>query len=212
MKKQLVLALALATASFAASADGHSYTYLEGGYAQLNQELPAVDGLQVDDIEAGGFFVGGSVALGESSFHLFGSYRKADDDVGVSAPVIGDIGSAGIDMDQAIFGLGYHHSLSPRTDLVTELSYLGTEIDVEDDGMSSQEGDDVRVAVGVRHLIANNVEVWGKGNYTDGDVYDSAFSASVGLQYRLTPVWGVVGEVEVGSEFSQFTAGMRASF
>jgi hypothetical protein len=211
MKKQLILALAIAAAPFAASADGHSYTYIEGGYAQLNQELPQVEGFRIDDVEAGGFFIGGSAALG-NTFYVFGSYRNGDDDVGVSAPIVGHLGDAGIDMNQAIVGLGYHHSLSQRTDLTTEVSYLSTEIDVEDDGEGSQDGDDFRVAVGVRHLIADNVDIWAKGNYTDGDVYDSAFSATLGLQYRLTPVWGVVGEAELGDEFSQVTIGMRASF
>jgi hypothetical protein len=211
MKKQLILALALAAAPFAASADGHSYTYVEGGYAQLNQELPQVEGFHIDDVGAGGFFVGGSAELGDT-FHLFGSYRKGDDDVGVSAPLVGHLGDAGIDMSQGIVGLGYHHGLSQRTDLLAEVSYLSTEIDVEDDGEGSMDGDDFRVAVGVRHLIANNVDIWAKGNFTDGDVYDSAFSATLGLQYHLTPMWGIVGEAELGSEFSQVPVGMRASF
>lgn len=211
MKKQLVLALALAAAPFAASAGGHSYTYLEGGYAQLNQDLPQPEIGEIDDIEAGGFFIGGSAALGDT-FYLFGGYRDADDDIGVSLPGLGEVGSAGIDMNQFNFGLGYHHSLSDRTDLLTEVSFLSTEIDVENDGEGSMDGDDARVSVGVRHLIANNVDVWAKGSYTDGDVYDGAFSATFGLQYRITPVWGVVGEAELGDEFSQLTVGMRASF
>ncbi len=211
MNKQLILALAIAAAPFAASADGHSYTYVEGGYAQLNQELPQIEGLRIDDVEAGGFFIGGSAALGDT-FHVFGSYRQADDDVGVSSPIIGHLGDAGIDMNQAIVGVGYHHSLSQRTDLLTEVSFLSTEIDIEDDGEPSIDGDDFRVAVGVRHLIANNVDIWAKGNYTDGDVYDGSFSATLGLQYHLTPVWGIVGEAELGDEFSQATVGMRASF
>ncbi len=211
MKKQLILALALAAAPLAASADGHSYTYVEGGYAQLNQDLPQVEDFRTDDAKAAGFFIGGSAAVGET-FHVFGSYRKGDDDIGVSSPIFGDLGDAGIDMNQAIVGVGYHHSLSQRTDLLTEVSYLATEIDVKNDGFPALDGDDFRVAVGVRHLIANNVDIWAKGNYTDGDVYDGTFSATLGLQYHLTPVWGIVGEAELGDEFSQVTVGMRASF
>lgn len=209
MKTQLMLALALAAAPFATLAGGHSYTYIEGGYAQLNQELPDVEGFEVDDIEAGGFYIGGSAALGEMMY-IFGNYRDGDDDVGVSLPGVGEIGSTGIDMNQYAIGLGYHQDLSSRTDLVAELSLIGTEIEV--DGEGSQDGDDARVAVGVRHMIADSVDVWAKGNYTDGDVYDGEFSATVGLQYRMTPVWGIVGEAELGSEFSQVTAGIRASF
>ncbi len=211
MKKQLALALALAAASGAAFADGHSYTYLEAGFAQLDQELPGIEGFEVDDIEAGGFFVAGSAAV-SPSFHVFGAYRKGDDDVGVSAPGLGEIGSSNVDMSQAVLGVGYHHGLNARADLVAELSWLSTEIDVKGDEEEAQDGDDVRAAVGVRHLIADNVEVWIKGNYTDGDVYDGAFSASVGLQYKLTPTWGLVGEAEGGGDTSMFAVGVRASF
>lgn len=211
MKKQLVLALALAAAPFAASADGHSYTYLEGGYAQLNQELPQPEGIRIDDIEAGGFYIAGSAALGDS-FHVFGAYRDGDDDVGVSVPDLGQLGEAGIDMSQYQIGVGFHTGLSDRTDFVTELSMLGTEIDVKNDGAGSQDGDDARVSVGVRHLIGNPVEVWVKGNYTDGDVYDGAGSVSAGVQYRLTDVWGLTAEGEAGADFSLFAVGVRASF
>lgn len=210
MKKQLALALALATAPLAAFANGHSYTYVEGGYAQLNQDLPELEGFEIDDIEAGGFYIAGSAALGDA-FHVFGAYRSGDDDVGVTIVGVGGA-EVGVDMSQYAIGLGYHNSLSARTDFVAELSLLGTEIDVEDDGFRSQDGDDVRVSVGVRHLIGNPVEVWIKGNYTDGDVYDGAGSVSTGLQYRLTPVWGLVGEAELGGEFSQVAVGVRASF
>jgi hypothetical protein len=211
MKKQLVLALALAAAPFAAFADGHSYTYIEGGFAQLDQELPQDEEFEIDDIEAGGFYLAGSAALSDT-FHVFGAYRSGDDDVGVSLPGGPRLGSAGVDLSQYVLGLGYHTSLNARTDFVAELSMLSTEIDVEGDGQPSVEGDDVRVAVGVRHLIADPVEVWIKANYTDGDVYDGAGSVSAGVQYRLTRVWGLVGEIEAGGEFSQYAAGVRASF
>jgi hypothetical protein len=211
MKKQLVLALALAAAPFAAFADGHSYTYLEAGYAQLDQELPNDEALEVDDIEAGGFFVAGSAAL-SPSLHVFGAYRDGEDDVAVSFPGLGEIARENVDMSQAVLGLGYHHSLRDRTDLVAELSWLSTQIDVRSDDEGAEDGDDMRAAVGVRHLIADNVEVWIKGNYTDGDLYDGAFSASFGLQYKLTRTWGLVGEAEGGGDTSMFGVGVRASF
>ncbi|QGW66668.1 hypothetical protein GOY17_18290 [Lysobacter soli] len=212
MKKQLALATALAAAPFAALAGGHSYTYLEAGYAQLNQELPAPAGFEIDDIEAGGFYVAGSAEIAPS-IHLFGAYRKGDDDVSVSLPMGGgEIGSAGIDMSQGVLGAGWHHDLRDRTDLVAELSWLRTKIDVKDDEEGADEGDDVRIAVGVRHLIADNVELWVKGNYTDGDLYDGAFSASAGVQYKLTQTWGLVAEAEGGGDTSMFGVGVRASF
>lgn len=88
MKKQLALALALAAAPFAAFAGGHSYTYIEAGFARLDQELPAPPDLEIDDIEAGGFYVAGSAEVAPS-IHVFGAYRKGDDDVGISLPMGG---------------------------------------------------------------------------------------------------------------------------
>jgi len=212
MKKQLVLTAALAVAPLAAFAGGHSYTYLEAGYAQLDQELPAPAGFEIDDIEAGGAYFAGSVAVAPT-IHLFGAYRQGDDDVGISLPPGGgEIGSAGVDMSQAQLGVGWHHDLRERTDLVSEVSWLHTKIDVKNDEQGAEEGDDYRVAVGVRHLIADNVELWVKGNYTDGDVYDGAFSVSGGVQYKLTRNWGLVAEAEGGGDTSMFGVGVRASF
>jgi Ax21 family sulfation-dependent quorum factor len=212
MKKFAVLAIALAAAPFAASAGGVSYNYIEGGYAQLNQELPDVDlggGMvaHIDDIEAGGFYVSGSVALGES-FHLFGGYRAGNDDVTVTVPGFGS-GSSDIDLNQFNAGVGYHYGLSDRADLVTELSYVRTDVDAEGESMSA---DDARIAVGVRGLLADSFEGWVKGNYTDGDAYDGEFSATVGGQFKFNPTWGITGEAEFGDSTSQYTIGVRASF
>lgn len=212
MKKQLALALALAAAPIAAFANGHSYTYIEAGYVQLDQELPAPPGFEIDDIEAGGFYLAGSAEIAPS-IHVFGAYRDGDDDVGLSLPMGGgEVASARVDMSQGVLGVGWHHDLRERTDLVAELSWLSTKIDVKNDEEGPEEADDVRVAVGVRHLIADNVELWVKGNYTDGDLYDGAFSASAGIQYKLTRTWGLVAEAEGGGDTAMFGVGVRASF
>jgi opacity protein-like surface antigen len=207
MKKHLALALALAIAPLAASADEISYTYVEGGYAQLNQDGEQQAGLDIDDIEAAGFFVAGSAALGDT-FHVFGGYRSGNDDVRVS--VLG-VGSDEFDTDLSQFnvGLGYHHSINDRTDLVTEISYINSDVEVEGE---SEDGDDGRVSVGVRHMFADSFEGWIKGHYTDGDFYDGSFSASIGGQFKFNPTWGVVGEVEAGDDLSTFMIGARASF
>jgi hypothetical protein len=88
--------------------------------------------------------------------------------------------SSDIDLSQFNAGIGYHYGLSDRADLVTELSYVRTDVDVEGDSMSA---DDARIALGVRGLLADSFEGWVKGNYTDGDAYDGEFSATVGGQF-----------------------------
>ncbi|MBF6023102.1 outer membrane beta-barrel protein [Lysobacter niastensis] len=212
MKKHLALAVALAVAPFAVYADEISYTYVEGGYAQLNQDAPLIEnGVELDDIEAAGFFIGGSAAVSDD-FHVFGGYRSGNDDVRVTVFGV-DAGDIDTDLSQFNIGFGYHHSISDRTDLVTELSYISTEVDAEGGGeSSSSDGDDVRVSVGVRHMMADSFEGWIKGHYSDGDFYDGTFSASLGGQFKFNPTWGVVGELEFGDDTSIFTIGARASF
>lgn len=213
MKKQLVLAIVLAVAPFAASAGDLRYSYIEGGYAQLNQELPDVDlggGMvaQIDDIEASGFQISGSVEVG-ASFYLFGGYKSGSDDVNVTIP--GFSGSADIDLTQFNAGVGYHHGLTERTDLITEVSYIRT--DAEAGGASTDAAaDDARISAGVRGLMTDSFEGWLKANYTDGDAYDGEFSATVGAQFKFNQTWGIVGEAEFGDSSSQFMVGVRASF
>lgn len=214
MKKQLVLALALAVAPFTASAGELSYSYIEGGYAQLNQELPDVDlggGMvaQIDDIEADGFQVSGSVEMG-ASFYLFGGYKSGSDDVNVTVPGFGS-GSADIDLTQFNAGVGYHHGLSERTDLITEVSYIRTDAEAGGEDAST-DADDARISVGVRGLMTDSFEGWLKANYTDGDAYDGEFSATVGAQFKFNQTWGIVGEAEFGDSASQLMVGVRASF
>lgn len=196
MKKHLALAVALAIAPFAASADGLDYTYVEGGYA--NVEIDTGDAF-AGDVEFDGFQIRGSAAVSES-FYLLGGYGNvSNDEFG------GDI-----DFSELQFGLGYRHGLSERADLVTEVSYLRQEI--EADGFGSDDAAGGRVSVGLRGLLADNFEGYVKGSYTDGGDFDGDFSGTVGAQFRFTPVWGVVGEIEAGDDVTKALVGVRASF
>lgn len=213
MKTSLGLALALAIAPFAAAAGELSYSYLEGGYAQLNSELPSVVlgdlpplRLQAEDVEAGGFFINGSRALGES-LQVLAGYKSGRDDTRLSNGAFSL--EADVELRQLHLGLGYRHGLSERADLIAEASYLHTDVEIDGTDVG---GDDARIAVGVRGLLAPQVEGWLKGHYSDGDVYDGAFSATLGGQYRFNRLWGVTLEAEFGGDSSVVTLGARASF
>ena len=224
MKHQIALALALAAAPFAASAQ-HSYTYVEGGYAQIKLDNVAEYGsphtgvVRYKDLDTDGFFVGGSIEL-VGSLYAFGAYRDGSGDLESSwqSPFTDAGYRVSIDADttQYNLGLGYHWGLSDRTDLLAELSYYSTEVDVDVDTVfgdpAGLDGDDVRASVGVRHWMADSVEVWGKASFTDGDAYDQVVSGTLGLQWKLTEHWGLVGEIEGGGGYSQFPVGARASF
>lgn len=196
MKKHLALAVALAIAPFAASADGLDYTYIEGGYA--NVEIDTGDAL-VGDLDFDGVQIRGSAAISES-FYLLGGYGN----------VSNDDYSMDVDFSELQFGLGYRHGLSDRADLITEVSYLRQEIDF--DGFGSEDASGGRVSVGLRGLLADNFEGYVKGSYTDGGDFDGDFSGTLGAQFKFTPVWGVVGEIEAGDDVSKTLVGVRASF
>lgn len=221
MKKiQMVLALALAAPLTTFAADQISYSYLEAGYGLQTLEggdVPAGPPgfiFTIEDTKAKGFHIAGSAELG-GAFHLFGGYRQGnDDDVRITATNFAGIPgtiptSFEVDLKQFNFGVGYHHGLSDRTDLVTDISYLHTDVEVDGQG---EDGDDYRVGVGLRGLLTDNFEGWIKGNYTDGDAYDGEFSGTVGAQVKFNQTWGLVGEAEFGDKYSQYLIGIRASF
>lgn len=201
MKKQLALAIVLATASFAVTAGELSYTYVEAGFGRTNVEVDA----NVDDIEADGYFLQGAVELGDS-FHLFGGYQSARDN---------DYLLDGIDVDltQAQLGIGYHHSVSDSADFLAEISYLNREVEVDGFGFSgSEDADAYRASFGFRGALSDNFEGQIKVNYTEGTDGGSAFTPSFGAQWKFNQTWGLVGEAEFGEDSETYLIGVRASF
>ena len=228
MRKQLVLAALLVAAPFAApAAETLSYTYLEAGYShQAQDDLPAWGGnLSYDvpgDPKTDGFFFGGSFAFSDD-WYGFASYRRGTDTVEVQTfnrfmAVPPTLSQADVTGSRLNVGVGYRFGLSDSTDLLAELSAYGTKFDVDGQtrGNSFDQGPDPRVSVGVRAAFGP-MEAWAKAHYTDVSMSDgiegpSDFSATAGLQYKFTPMFGIVGEYEGGDGYSQYTLGMRASF
>lgn len=215
MNKQLALALMLATASSAAAAaDGLSHNYVEAGFVRHQSELPvlAEQGVSVDDIKADGGYIAGSFSFVDSVY-VFGGYHQGNDDVAVSLDGFGKVGEIDTDAKQAHVGFGYHHKLSDRVEWTGELSYINTRVELKVDAFKERvKGDDYRASVGLRGDLAANFEGWVKANYTDGDLYDSQFSGTLGALVKFNRTWGIVGEAEVGSDDRQFRLGVRASF
>ena len=48
--------------------------------------------------------------------------------------------------------------------------------------------------------------------YKAGSDMDGTWVGNVGGQINITPMWGVVGEVQVIEDVTQYSAGVRASF
>lgn len=181
MKKTLIafaLLAALPMAAFAGEAD-LKYTYVEGGYANLNGD-------------ADGAYLRGSAELGQSNFYLFGEAARVED--------------SGFDATLGEVGVGYHHALGARTDLLGELAYDHVDTDFGDT-------DGYRASAGVRHAFAPRFNGLAKVNYRDLDSADSDFSLTLGGEYKFNDRWSLAGEAELGEhDAEQYRLGVRYNF
>lgn len=220
-KRIALLALALAAAPLAASADELGYTYIEGGYQQLD----------IDDLgEGNGAAINASLAITDK-LHVFGGYSRQSEEA------TGFLGSSfdpvrvEVDINWYRAGLGFNHGFNDRVDLVVRGAYERAHLDVSlhDEfgsfGSGDGKADGWSVEAGVRGLLASRFEGWALAGYadistvelmsrgvdTDESEDDQAYGR-IGAQFKITPVWGVVGEARVSDEFNQYFLGLRASF
>lgn len=194
MKKHLALALALAAAPFAAAAGELSYTYVEGGYTQLDFD---VDGAEDFDMDGGQ--VRGSVALGES-FYLHGGYGRVNEDVS----------GMDVDLDEVQAGVGYRMPVGERADFIAELAYV--RLSLEADAFGDEDAEGGRASVGFRGAFNDRFEGYVKANYVNGGDFAEDFSGTLGALVKFNPMWGIVGEVEAGDDAQKYLIGVRASF
>lgn len=210
MKKHIALALALALAPFAASADALSYTFVEGGYTKLHAEDEFFD-----NPEADGAFARGSFDLG-SGINVFGGLSRVSDEFDLGPGFTLDL-----DVTQYELGLGYHQSMSERVDFIAEAAYVRVDLDADvpqvPGSAASEDAKGGRVALGVRGAMSDAVEGWVKANYYDGGDFEGGFTGVAGVLFKFNPTWGLVGEIEHGElalsdEDTRYNVGVRASF
>lgn len=219
-KRIALLALALAAAPLAASADELGYTYVEGGYQRLD-----IDNLG----EGNGGAINASLAITDN-LHVFGGYSRVSEETTITLDPAFAALQLDVDANWYRAGLGFNHGLGESVDLVVRGAYERVHLDVGvSDGVSSGSGDGKAdgwsVEAGVRGLLAPRFEGWAMAGYadvstmdllgqsveTDEGEDDQAYGR-VGAQFKMTPVWGVVGEARVSDEFNQYFLGLRASF
>jgi len=217
MKKRCMLAALLAVAPFAASAQAPSYTFVEGGYGDVK-----IDGMDGDELDIDGGYGRGSIRITDN-LNLFGQYTKG------SAEEVWASNSGGhhikYDLELGELGLGYRHPMSDRLDLIAEVAAVNVALKVTREERpffgnttpySVVELDDsstaARVAVGVRGSLSDQMEGWAKAGFIGDTVYDGGFTGTAGLQFKFSPTWGVVGELEAADAWTLFRVGVRASF
>jgi hypothetical protein len=122
-----------------ASAAAPNYSYVEVGYNDVDIEGESLDG----------FFAGAS--FGGKNFHVFGRYNDNDADL--------------IDITTWWLGGGWHGGLGEKADVIAEVAYLDTSVDVLSLGDASDSGYFARG--GVRWRLIKLFEIGGWVRYQD---------------------------------------------
>ena len=207
MKKSLLLAAMLASAGFAANANELSYTFVEGGYAQLN-----VNEDWLDNPKGNGGFVRGSVAIAPQAY-VFGGYATVSDTYRNGSAKLS------VSIDQTELGIGYHMAMGDRAAFTADIAYMRlgftakiAGIDPDLDGKLSDDAKGGKISVGVRGAPSPRTEAWLKAGYMDGSDFEGEFVGTLGGQVKFNTTWGLVGEVEVVEQVTRYFAGVRASF
>lgn len=187
-----------------------SYTHVEAGAGRVNVAMYGIDE------NGNGGYVRGSMAATDD-IYVFGGYDRASKSYSAGTE------SLKIAIDQTEIGLGGSIPLSPRTDFISELSWLrlGGELDYkdqaypQDDVSGSDHINAGKLMLGIHARPASSLELWTKAGYLRMDnnplLEDSAVG-NVGFLYRFTSNLGLMGEAEFYKDVRFYRVGVRASF
>ena len=168
-----------------AGAGNLSYTFLEGGYGEVDIDDPDIDG--------DGWAVGGSVGVTDW-VHLYANYQTVDFD------------NLDAELDQWGAGVGVSVPVGDRADIVGEIGYINSTLDtffgdIDDDGYS--------VSAAIRGRVADPFELAGGVTYADlddaGD--DTTFFASA--RYYFVESFAVGAGYSVGDDVSSWLISLR---
>ncbi|MBB3823243.1 hypothetical protein FHT03_002295 [Xanthomonas arboricola] len=207
MRTTLILAALLAAAPFAASAEGLSYSYVEGGWNRTEISVNE----DSDDLDGG--YIRGSWQIAEPVY-VFAGYQRAEKDFNLGAGFVLE-GT----LQQANLGIGYRQEMTERVEFTADISVLRSKVesDLRRGGRSLGDSSDTSTLgfgnLGLRGKPSPRTEAWIKVGYIDGsDVDEGEFVGTLGGQVNFTTTWGLVGEVEFIDNANQYRVGVRASF
>lgn len=184
--KLLAVAGVIALSPLAAQADGFSYSYLEGGFAQLD-----VDGVSS---KLDGYYLRGSVGFAE---HFFAAADYLDASKG------------GFDTQIYSVVLGGHLPLSDQIDLTGRAGYAGSEagaygFNASDDGYV--------IGAGLRGRVAERFELEGNVNYYDFSDSGGETVVGVAARYHFTDQFALGAEYQHFDGADLWGLGVRWSF
>jgi len=191
-----VLGLALVAPAAQAADATLSYTYIEAHYVDL--ELDAGDGL---DFSANGGGVNGNIAFGDSGFYGLAGYDTVGETI------------AGIDIDisRVTAGVGYAFKVDERLHVISEIAYVDYELDTADFGSGSADG--YRASVGLRGLMADNIEGLAKIGYTrvedSGIRFLDGTVSELGFRWHIDAAWSAGLSTEFGDDITSYKLGLR---
>ena len=207
MRKLLLAATLLSLSPLTAvAAESLSYSYVEAGWTQVK-----VNDDYLDDPALDGGYVRGAFAIAPQ-VHLFGAWSQVSRKYGFPG------GRVELELAQPELGIGYHMNMSERVDFTADVAWTrqNVELTLKERGFASVSDKDhtnaARGTLGVRGKPSARTEAWVKAGYMDGSDMDGTWVGNVGGQINLTPMWGVVGEVQVIEDVTQYSAGVRLSF
>ncbi|MBO9858029.1 MULTISPECIES: hypothetical protein [Xanthomonas] len=207
MRNTLILAALLAAAPFAASAEGLSYNYVEGGWNRTEISVNS----DADDLDGG--YLLGSWQIAEPVY-VFAGYQRATENYSPFAGI-----TAEITVQQAHAGIGYRQEMTERVDFNAEFAVLRNKGKVESrvNGRRLGEASDSSnlgfANLGLRGKPSPRTEAWIKAGYIDGsDVDKGEFVGTLGGQVNFTRTWGLVAEAQFVDNANQYKVGVRASF
>jgi len=171
----------------AAWADGPSYSYIEASYQEIDVDLGG--GF---DADGDGFGVAGSVEIGDK-WHVFADYTTAKLE-------------SVVDLDLTTAGVGYHSSISDKTNFFAELGFAKVDLQFagDDTGISAR--------VGVRSMISDSLELYGSLGTLDFDDVDYGTEFGAGLWYGVSGNFAIGVGARVADDITRYGVGFRLYF
>ena len=179
--------VALAALPLMAQAENFDYTNIEVGYVSTEIDVGLVD------VDGDGLGIRGAYEFAPE-WYVFGGLADLEFDFDV-------------DGTEYEFGVGWHNSLSAKTDLIAEVSYVSVELD---SGFASAEEDGFGLGVGVRAHAWENVQLEAGVAYVDLD--DSETSLGLAGRYYVTEAVAVGLGLSFSDDADSLTFGVRAEF